>query len=158
MDSVSSVLRKHYADLYKTLVKSNTSRSSVTISLYSADIITGDERDRIKEDEKLHGAVEATDEILKRIEAHLRVYPDKIGIVLDILGGEEVLQPTVIAMRGKLNLPAPDHQATATNGQGASNGSQGSPIAASTSEIYTHTHTIIQCSSHAILLSVDNLC
>ena len=101
------VLREHYSDLYRALVKSDTCRKLISADLYAKKIVSDREYDKIQENERLHGADQATEEILKRIRTHLSVYPDSIGTVLEVLGREEALKPIVASMRGKLGLPAP---------------------------------------------------
>ena len=105
MATVAEVLREQYSELYKTLVKADTSRRLVATDLYSKNIITEHEHDKIKEVEKLHGADESTEEILKRIKTHLGVFPTKISKVLEVLGREELLKPIAMAMEAKLPHP-----------------------------------------------------
>ena len=99
---IVDVFREQYSELYRTLVKADTSRRLVAIDLYSKNIITEHEHDKIKEIEKLHGADESTDEMLRRIKAHLGMFPTKISKVLEVLGREKVLVPIVTSMKTKL--------------------------------------------------------
>ena len=94
---------EQYSELYRTLVKTDTSRRLIATDLYSKNIVSQREHDKIKEIEKLHGADESTDEILKRIETHLSIFPTNIGKVLEVLGREEVLVPIVTSMKTKLS-------------------------------------------------------
>ena len=53
---IVDVFREQYSELYRTLVKADTSRRLVVTDLYSKNIITEHEHDKIKEIEELRGA------------------------------------------------------------------------------------------------------
>ena len=98
--SAYEVLREHHSKLYWILIYNDTCRNFITTELYSKDIITEGEYDRIKQLRE-QGA-RSTDEILKLIEKAVRDFPTKVDTILEILGTEEILKPTVTSIRNKL--------------------------------------------------------
>ena len=102
---IVDVFREQYSELYRTLVKADTSRRLVATDLYSKNIITEHEHDKIKRLEASREAEVATDEMLKRIKTRLSLFPTDISKVLEVLGREEVLVPIVTSMRMQLSPP-----------------------------------------------------
>ena len=110
MTEVLILIEWHF-ELYRALLKADTSRRLVAADLFSKNIISEPEYDKIKEIEKLHGADESTDEILRRIRAHLSIFPTNTSKVLEVLGREEALTPIVMSMKMKLHIPTPSSEA-----------------------------------------------
>ena len=113
---IVDVFREQYSELYRTLVKADTSRRLVATDLYSKNIITDHEHDKIKQLEASREAEVATDEMLKRIKTRLSLFPTDISKVLEVLRQEEVLVPIVTSMRMKLS-PSPSEPAVSTSPQ-----------------------------------------
>ena len=102
----AEVFREHSSELYRILIDSETSRRLVAIELYSKNVLSQREYDKVKETEILHGADRSTDEILKKIVSCLTVEPAKADTLLKLLGKEVLLKPVVALMEAKL-LHAP---------------------------------------------------
>ena len=98
----SEVLRENRSELYQILIRSDTCRNIVATDLYSKNIVSEHEHDKIKRLALLEPGI-ATDEILQRIEIAVKVLPSKVNEVLEILERQEILKPTVALMRKKLS-------------------------------------------------------
>ena len=138
------MFREQYSELYRTLVKADTSRRLVATDLYSKNIITEHEHDKIKETEELRGADKSTDEMLKRIKTRLSLFPTDISKVLEVLRREEVLVPIVTSMRMKLS-PPPSEPAVSTSPQSDASSMTSSEASLQPMDYDRQKGTVIKC-------------
>ena len=141
---IVDVFREQYSELYRTLVKADTSRRLVVTDLYSKNIITDHEHDKIKQLEASREAEVATDEMLKRIKTRLSLFPTDISKVLEVLRREEVLVPIVTSMRMKLS-PSPSEPAVSTSPQSDTSSMTSSEASLQPMEHDRQKGTVIKC-------------
>ena len=128
----SDVWRKSYSALYQILRRSDSSRNSITIELYSKGVIPEPAYYKIIQLGRAYDADQSTVELLETILTHLKVNnrPAAIDKIIAVLRDDENLKPIVTTLEDDMKICVATTQASLQHPLGITEASPLSVISA----------------------------